>query len=237
MRKRTIYEVVLKRPLDFILSLLGIIVLLPVYIIVAILVWIKLGAPVIFKQHRPGKNGKIFKIYKFRSMTNKKDESGNLLPDEQRLTKFGSFLRKSSLDEIPGLFNILMGKMSIVGPRPQLIDDMFFMTEEQNRRHLVKPGVTGLAQVSGRNDISWEDKLSYDIQYIGKITFWGDIKILFKTVFKVFKSEGVNTTGMATAEDLGVYLLRTNQIDEKEYKEKLDSSKQYLDDHKKKGKK
>ncbi len=216
-RKRTIYEILFKRPLDFLLSLLAIIILSPVMLVVATLVRIKLGGPVLFKQPRPGKNEKIFNMYKFRSMTNEKDEDGNLLSDEERLTKFGKFLRSSSLDELPGLFSILTGKMSIVGPRPQLIRDMWFMTEEEKKRHLVRPGLTGLAQVNGRNAITWEDKFEYDLLYIQKITFFKDVSLIFKTVFKVFQRSDITQEGMETAEDLGVYLLNTNQINKNEF--------------------
>lgn len=219
MRKRTIYEVLLKRPLDFILSLLAIILLSPIMIIVAILVRIKLGGPVLFKQQRPGKNEKIFNMYKFRTMTNEKDEEGNLLSDEIRLTKFGRFLRSTSLDELPGLFNILKGSMSIVGPRPQLIKDMWFMSSNQRRRHLVRPGLTGLAQVNGRNAIDWESKLQLDLDYIEKITFWKDLKIIFKTAFKVLKRSDINQEGMETAQDYGDYLLSKGKIDDKKYQE------------------
>ncbi len=216
-RKRTIYEVVFKRPLDFILSLLAIIILSPIMLVVAILVRIKLGGPVLFKQPRPGKNEKIFNMYKFRSMTNEKDGKGNLLPDEIRLTKFGKFLRSSSLDELPGLFSIFIGKMSLVGPRPQLIRDMWFMTEKERNRHLVRPGLTGLAQVNGRNSIAWEKKFEYDLIYIDKITFYKDISILLKTALKVFKRSDITQEGMETAEDLGVYLLNTEQITQEEF--------------------
>lgn len=215
------YRHFFKRFFDFVLSLIAIIVLSPVYIIVAILVRVKLGSPVIFTQERPGKDEKIFKMYKFRSMTSETDEEGNLLPDEVRLTSFGKKLRSTSLDELPELFNILKGDMSIVGPRPQLVKDMIFMTEEQRKRHTVRQGLTGLAQVNGRNAISWEDKINYDLQYIQDITFINDVKIVFQTLVKVFKKEDISTDGMETAEDLGDYLLRTNQISLQEYREKL----------------
>lgn len=215
------YRHFFKRFFDFILSLIAIIILSPVYIIVAILVRVKLGSPVIFTQERPGKDEKIFKMYKFRSMTSETDEKGNLLPDEVRLTSFGKKLRSTSLDELPELFNILKGDMSIVGPRPQLVKDMIFMTEEQRKRHTVRQGLTGLAQVNGRNAISWEDKINYDLQYIQDITFINDVKIVFQTLIKVFKKEDISTDGMETAEDLGDYLLRTNQISLQEYREKL----------------
>lgn len=215
------YRHFFKRFFDFVLSLIAIIILSPVYIIVAILVRVKLGSPVIFTQERPGKDEKIFKMYKFRSMTSETDEEGNLLPDEVRLTSFGKKLRSTSLDELPELFNILKGDMSIVGPRPQLVKDMIFMTEEQRKRHTVRQGLTGLAQVNGRNAISWEDKINYDLQYIQDITFINDVKIVFQTLIKVFKKEDISTDGMETAEDLGDYLLRTNQISLQEYREKL----------------
>ncbi len=215
------YAKYIKRPLDFMLSLIAIIILSPLLLIVAILVRIKLGKPVIFKQQRPGKNEKIFTLYKFRTMTDKKDENGNLLPDEQRLTKFGKALRSTSLDELPELINILKGDMAIVGPRPQLIKDMLFMTKEQRRRHSVRQGLTGLAQISGRNNISWEEKINYDLKYIDRITFYGDLKIILKTAEKVFKKEDIETEGMETAEDLCDYLLRTGKINIEEYKEKI----------------
>lgn len=158
-------------------------------------------------------------------MTDKKDENGNLLPDSERLTKFGKFLRSTSLDELPELVNILKGDMAIVGPRPQLIKDMVFMTQEQRKRHLVRQGLTGLAQVNGRNNITWEEKLDYDLKYIDNITFVGDIKIVLKTVVKVFNKEDIATDGMETAEDLGDYLLRTNKITEEVYKERVKDGK------------
>lgn len=219
--KKGIYENYIKRMLDFILSLIALICLSPVLLIVSILVRTKLGSPIIFKQQRPGKNEKIFTLYKFRTMTDEKDKNGKLLPDSQRLTKFGKFLRSTSLDELPELINIIKGDMAIVGPRPQLIRDMLFMNNEQRKRHAVRQGLTGLAQVNGRNNISWEEKLNYDLEYIKKITFFTDMKIILKTVLKVFKKDDINTEGMDTAEDLCDYLLRTKQISEEEYKEKL----------------
>lgn len=201
MRKKTIYELLFKRFLDFILSFLAIIVLSPVFIILYILVKIKLGSPVIFKQARPGKNERIFNIYKFRTMTDKKDEQGNLLPDQIRLTKFGKFLRSTSLDELPGLFNILFGQMSIVGPRPLLVKYLTLYNEEQKKRHLVRPGLTGLAQVNGRNAITWEEKFKFDIQYVNKVTFWGDIKIIFNTALKVLKRSDIRSSTSVTMEE------------------------------------
>lgn len=215
------YRLFFKRFLDFILSLIAIIILSPIYIIVAILVKTKLGSPVIFTQDRPGKDEKIFKMYKFRSMTDERDENGELLPDEVRLTSFGKKLRSTSLDELPELFNILKGDMSIVGPRPQLVKDMIFMTNEQRKRHRVRQGLTGLAQVNGRNNITWEEKINYDLEYIKNITLINDIKIIYKTIIKVLKKEDISTDGMETAEDLGDSLLRTNQITQDEYIKKM----------------
>ena len=222
------YRLFIKRLLDILLSLIAIIVLSPIYLIVAILVRIKLGSPIIFCQERPGKHGKIFKMYKFRSMTSETDKDGNLLPDEDRLTLFGKKLRETSLDELPELFNILKGDMSIIGPRPQLVRDMVFMSEEQNKRHSVRQGLTGLAQVNGRNNITWEKKIQYDLIYIEKITFMNDLKILLKTVQKVFQHADISTQGMETAEDYGDYLLRNNKITAQEYKEKMDIAKKIL---------
>ena len=189
--ENAMYAKYVKRPLDFMLSLIAIIILSPLLLIVAILVRIKLGKPVIFKQQRPGKNEKIFTLYKFRTMTDKKDENGNLLPDEQRLTKFGKALRSTSLDELPELINILKGDMAIVGPRPLLVEYLPYYTEEEKHRHDVRPGLTGLAQISGRNAIKWEEKFEYDIKYIKKISFYSDLKIIFKTIKKTIKREDI----------------------------------------------
>lgn len=194
------YKNYIKRFLDFTLSLLALILLSPVMLIIAILVRIKLGTPVIFKQQRPGKNEKIFTLYKFRTMTDKKDENGNLLPDSERLTKFGKLLRSTSLDELPELVNIIKGDMAIVGPRPLLVGYLPLYNEEQKHRHDVRPGLTGLAQVNGRNSISWEEKFKDDLKYVNKITFIGDTKIILKTVGKVFKREGISQEGNATME-------------------------------------
>ncbi len=223
------YEKYIKRLLDFVLSLIAIIFLSPVLIITALLVMINLGRPVVFKQFRPGKNGKIFKMYKFRSMTDKRDENGNLLSDEKRLTPFGKMLRKTSLDELPELFCILKGDMSIIGPRPQLVRDMVFMTDEQLKRHDVRPGLSGLAQVNGRNNITWEEKINYDLKYIENITFWGDVKLILQTVWKAFvKQENIETDGYETAEDMGDYLLRIGKIDRETYERKQDEAKELL---------
>ena len=170
------YAKYIKRTLDLILSLMALIVLMPLMIIIGILVRINLGSPIIFKQKRPGKNEKIFTLYKFRTMTDKRDIDGNLLPDEYRLTKFGKFLRSTSLDELPELINIIKGDMAIVGPRPLLVEYLPYHTEEEKHRHDVRPGLTGLAQVNGRNEISWEEKLKYDTEYIKEISFYSDLK-------------------------------------------------------------
>lgn len=187
------YKKYIKRLLDIVLSLLAIIITSPIFIIIGILVLIFLGKPAIFRQQRPGKNEKIFTMYKFRTMTNKKDKDGNLLPNEKRLTKFGNFLRKTSLDEIPEFYNILKGDMSFVGPRPLHIDYLEFYNEEQKHRHDVRPGLTGLAQVSGRNSISWNEKFKYDIEYINNITFINDVKIIFMTIKQVICRKNIYT--------------------------------------------
>ncbi|MDO4261020.1 MAG: sugar transferase [Eubacteriales bacterium] len=218
--RQGIYARSIKRKLDMALAGGALIALSPVMAVTAWQVRRKLGSPVLFTQLRPGKNEKIFKMYKFRTMTDERDADGKLLPDEKRLTEFGKFLRESSLDELPELFNILKGDMSIVGPRPQLVRDMVFMTKAQRRRHRVAQGLTGLAQVNGRNNLSWEDKLAYDQQYVKKVTFLGDLRIVLCTVGNVLKKADVNTEGMATAEDLGDYLLRTGQVDQDTYDRK-----------------
>lgn len=211
------YQRFFKRALDIVLSLCALIVLSPVLLVVAVLVRIKLGSPVIFHQERPGKDEKIFRLYKFRSMTDARDVDGELLPDAERLTEFGRKLRATSLDELPELWNILKGDMSIVGPRPQLVRDMVFMTPDQRRRHTVRPGLTGWAQVNGRNILRWEDRLRYDLEYIDQISFREDVKIIFLTVKCLFCHADVATDGMATSEDLGDYLLRIGEIDETAY--------------------
>ncbi|MDI2587668.1 sugar transferase [Psychrobacillus sp. NEAU-3TGS] len=190
----------IKRPMDFILSLIAIIVLSPVLMIVAILVRTKLGSPVLFKQERPGLNEKIFIMYKFRTMTDKTDKNGDLLPDSIRLTKFGILLRSTSLDELPGLFNILKGNMSIIGPRPLLVQYLPLYNEHQKRRHNVRPGLSGLAQINGRNAISWEDKFNLDVKYVDNVSFIVDWKIIFLTLKKVFVREGINSETSATIE-------------------------------------
>ena len=198
--KGGLYRRFFKRPMDFMLSLMAIIVLSPVFLIVAIPVRTKLGSPVLFKQKRPGLNEEIFLMYKFRTMTDRRDENGDLLPNEMRHTRFGKFLRSTSLDELPGLFNILKGDMSIIGPRPLLVEYLPLYNPHQKKRHDVRPGLSGLAQVKGRNAITWERKFEYDIQYVNNISFIIDIKIIFETLLKVFKREGVNTSGTVTME-------------------------------------
>jgi len=186
--------------MDVILSLIAIIVLLPIMLIIALLVRINLGSPVIFKQRRPGRNEKIFIMYKFRTMTDERDENGELLPDSERLTKFGRWLRSTSLDELPELFNILKGDMSIVGPRPLLVGYLPLYNSYQRRRHEVRPGLTGLGQVNGRNAISWEEKFTLDVEYVDNVSFWGDWKIIFLTLKKVLLREGINSENAVTME-------------------------------------
>ncbi len=198
MKKAGIYEQYIKRPMDIILSFTAIIVLAPVLLLVAVLVRKKLGKPVIFAQERPGLNEKIFKLYKFRSMTDERDSNGELLPDEIRLTKFGKFLRSTSLDELPELFNIIKGDMSVVGPRPLLVKYLSLYNEFQKHRHDVRPGLSGLAQINGRNAITWEKKFEYDVEYTKNITFLGDWKIILLTFKKAFFREGINAENNAT---------------------------------------
>lgn len=220
------YQKYFKRLIDILCAAAALIVFSWLYVLVAVLVRIKLGSPVIFRQKRPGmidpRTGReqIFMLYKFRTMTDERDAEGKLMPDEVRLTKFGRFLRSTSLDELPEAFNILKGDMSVIGPRPQLVRDMVFMSAEQRRRHSVRPGLSGLAQVSGRNAISWDGKLATDLKYIEHITFWNDLKIIFRTVQKVIIREGVTEEGMATAEDFGDFLLRTGRVSPEEYADK-----------------
>lgn len=234
-RKCGFYELYIKRLMDIICALLAIVVFGWLYIIIAVLVRVKLGSPVLFKQPRPGKidwktgREKIFYMYKFRSMTEERDKEGKLLSDSERLGKFGKMLRATSLDELPEVFNILKGDMSIIGPRPQLVRDMVFMTREQRMRHAVKPGLSGLAQVNGRNDINWEEKLKWDLKYIQRVTFREDLRIIFQTIIKAFiKREGITSGEMATAEDLGDYLLNTGKICKKEYDRKQEEAAKLL---------
>ena len=186
------YERYFKRPIDFLCGFAAVAVFWWLYLILAVLVKAKLGSPVLFTQDRPGKDGKIFKLYKFRSMTDARDENGNLLPDDIRLTKFGRILRSTSLDELPEAFNIIKGDMSVIGPRPLLVKYLPYYTEEEKHRHDVRPGLSGWAQINGRNTISWEDKFKYDLEYVNHVTFTGDIKIIFNTVKKAFvKSDDI----------------------------------------------
>lgn len=198
--RKSFYEKYIKRPQDFLCALMAIIVFSPIMLITAILVRTKLGSPIIFKQERPGLDGQIFTLYKFRTMTDKKDENGNLLPDEIRLTSFGKKLRSTSLDELPELFNILNGDMSVVGPRPLLVEYLPRYNAHQARRHEVRPGFTGLAQVNGRNSITWEEKFNWDVKYVDSITFWEDWIIIFKTVGTVLKKEGISSETSVTME-------------------------------------
>lgn len=234
VRKMRFYERYVKRAIDVTCASAAIVVFSPLYLGVAALVKLKLGSPVLFTQDRPGlvdEDGKetIFKMYKFRTMTDERDENGELLPDDVRLTKFGAWLRNTSLDELPEAFNILNGTMSVIGPRPQLVRDMVFMSAEQRQRHTAKPGLSGLAQVNGRNAISWEDKIRWDLKYIKKVSLLEDVKIILSTVKKAFiKQEGITQDDMATAEDYGDYLLRTEKVQKKEYDEKQKEAKMIL---------
>lgn len=234
-RKCGFYELYIKRLIDVVCSVAAIVAFGWLYAIVAVLVRVKLGSPILFKQPRPGKidpktgREKIFYMYKFRSMSDERDENGNLLPDEVRLGKFGKVLRSTSLDELPEVFNIVRGEMTLVGPRPQLVRDLVFMTDEQRMRHTAKPGLSGLAQVNGRNDISWEEKLDWDLKYIEKVSFLGDMKIIFQTVMKAFiKQEGITDGDMATAYDYGDWLLKESKVSKEEYLEKQEEAKKLL---------
>lgn len=233
-RKIGCYEKYIKRAFDVFCAFGAFLVFSPIYILIAILVRIYLGSPILFIQYRPGlvnKNGKetIFKIYKFRTMIDGRDEYGKLLPDDVRLTGFGKWLRNTSLDELPEAFNILNGTMSVIGPRPQLVKDMVFMSDEQRKRHTSKPGLSGLAQVNGRNAISWEDKIRWDLKYIKEIGFVEDIQIVYSTVKKaLIKQEGITQDNMSTSEDFGDYLLKTEKVDKESYNAKLEVAKTIL---------
>lgn len=237
-RKCGFYELYIKRLMDIVCSLAAIIVFSWLYIIVAVLVRVKLGSPVLFKQPRPGKidpktgREKIFHMYKFRSMSDERDENGTLLPDDVRLGKFGKALRATSLDELPEALNILKGDMSIIGPRPQLVRDMVFMTDEQRMRHTAKPGLSGLAQTKGRNALSWDRKLTADLEYIEDITFFGDLKIVFDTVKQVFFKEkgieGGTVNEVDITDDFGDYLLKSGRVSKEEYDQKINEAKKLL---------
>lgn len=223
------YAKCLKRVMDFTLSLAALSILSPVLLLLTVLGAVKMKGNPFFVQPRPGKDERIFRLIKFRSMTCETDENGKPLPDAQRLTGYGKFLRASSLDELPELINILIGDMSIVGPRPQLVRDMVFMTPEQRGRHSVMPGLTGLAQVSGRNNITWEQKFQYDLAYIDSgITFRKDVKIILRTVGKVFEQADTVREGTASDQDFGDYLLEKGQVTEKEYKMRQDEARKLL---------
>lgn len=199
------YKNFIKRVLDIIISLCGIIILSPIYLILWILVRVKLGSPALFTQERPGRNEKVFKLYKFRTMTDERDEKGELLPDEVRLNRFGKILRSTSLDELPELFNIIKGDMSLIGPRPLLVRYLPYYTEAERHRHDVRPGLTGLAQVNGRNALGWEDRFAYDLQYVENCSFLLDIKVLAMTVGKVLKRSGTLSGAEQTVADFDVY--------------------------------
>lgn len=219
-KEQGFYEKYGKRLFDIFCAIIAMLCFWWLYVVIAIMVRIKLGSPVIFKQNRPGKDEKIFVLYKFRTMTDEKDENGELLSDEERLPKFGKWLRSTSLDELPEVINVLKGELSWIGPRPQLVRDMIFMTDEQRKRHTVRPGLSGLAQVNGRNAITWEDKLSWDLKYIEKITFIGDMIIILETVGKVFKRADINREGTVSDMDFGDYLLQKGTVSKEEYDKK-----------------
>lgn len=223
-----LYRQFFKRFYDIVLSGLSIIILSPLLLVLTVVGAIKMKGNPFFVQPRPGKNERIFNLIKFRSMICEKDKDGNDLPDDVRLTSYGKKLRSASLDELPELFNILKGDMSIVGPRPLLVRDMVFMTTEQRKRHSVLPGLTGLAQISGRNAIKWEDKLNKDIGYVKNITFFGDIKIIFQTVQKVLRRDGITEEGESTATDFGAYLLDIGKITKEEHEIKLSEARLIL---------
>ena len=227
--RKSIYTLFFKRFFDILISGLALILLSPVFLIVSIICRIKMGKGIIFSQYRPGKNNKVFKFYKYRSMLNTKDENGNLLPDRERMTKFGNLLRKTSLDELPQLWNIFKGDMSIVGPRPKLVKDMVFYNEEQNIRSLVRPGLTGLAQVNGRNNITWEEIFEYDKYYVEHCSLWLDIKIIFKTIIKVFKKVDIVEQDKTNQNYYyGDYLLERGVLTKEEYDNKQELAKQLI---------
>ena len=224
-----LYRNHIKRFLDFTLSLLALFILFPFLVILTIITAIMMRGNPIFSQERPGLYEKIFKLYKFRTMSNAKDKEGNLLPDGVRLNAYGKFLRATSLDELPELWNIVKGDMSIIGPRPQLVRDMVFMSEEQRMRHTAKPGLTGLAQVRGRNAVTWEEKLDWDLKYIEKVSFLGDVKILFETVAVVFKRSGITDGENATALDYGDALLKAGKVSKEKYDQKQAEARKILE--------
>ena len=217
-----------KRLFDLCSSGMALLFLSPLLLYIAYLVKVKLGSPVLFTQIRPGKDNRLFKMYKFRTMTDARDKEGNLLPDDLRLTTFGKKLRETSLDELPELINIFKGDMSVVGPRPQLVRDMVFFSDKEMQRQSVYPGLTGLAQISGRNNISWEEKFKYDLQYIDRISFLEDMRIIYRTIFKVANQDDINTEGMETAEDYGDWLRRKKLLTDQDYEIGQDKAKQLI---------
>lgn len=223
------YKKFFKRFFDIILSLIAIIILSPVYLIISVLVLFFMGWPILFKQPRPGKNEKIFNMYKFRTMTNKKDKDGNLLPDEQRLPKFGRFLRSTSLDELPEFFCILFGKMSFIGPRPMLVRDMVFFNDETLKRQSVMPGLTGWAQANGRNSINWDDRFKHDLYYVENLSLKMDLKVILLTIKTVLKREGIGEDGGDLSIDYGDYLLKHKRVSKKEYDKKQIEAKKILE--------
>jgi len=222
------YAKYIKRVIDFILSLLALIVLFPFLLVFAIIGAISLKGNPFFTQLRPGKDEKIFKMIKFRTMTNERDASGRLLPDHARLTRYGRFLRATSIDELPELLNIIKGDMAIIGPRPQLVRDMVFMTETQRLRHTVRPGLSGLAQINGRNAINWDSKLSFDLEYIENITFAQDMKIIFRTVCQLLKHSDEFDGEIEIVEDFGDYLLRIGRVEREEYDKNIEEAKELI---------
>ena len=237
-RKQAFYEKYVKRILYIVCALLAIVIFSWLYIIIAIVVRIKMGSPVLFRQPRPGliepktNKERIFNMYKFRTMTDERDENGELLQDEKRLPAFGRMLRVSSLDELPEAFNILKGDMSIIGPRPQLVRDMVFMSNEQRMRHTAKPGLSGLAQVKGRNAITWEDKINWDLKYIEKITFWNDLILVFETIkVALIKQEGITDGEHVTALDYGDALLKAGKVEKEKYDALQDYARSIIADN------
>ena len=222
------YKKYFKRLFDLCSSGMALLFLSPLLLYIAYLVKVKLGSPVLFTQIRPGKDNRLFKMYKFRTMTDARDKEGNLLPDDLRLTAFGKKLRETSLDELLELINIFKGDMSVVGPRPQLVRDMVFFSDKEMQRQSVYPGLTGLAQISGRNNISWEEKFKYDLQYIDRISFLEDMRIIYRTIFKVANQDDINTEGMETAEDYGDWLRRKKLLTDQDYEIGQDKAKQLI---------
>lgn len=231
-KKANLYEKYIKRILDICCAVAALLVFWWLYLVVAVLIRVNLGSPVLFKQPRPGKDEKIFTMYKFRTMTDARDENGDFLPDEMRLTKFGKWLRGTSLDELPEVINILNGTMSVIGPRPQLVRDMTFMTPQQRMRHSVRPGLSGLAQTRGRNALAWEKKLETDLEYIQNVTLWGDVKIIIDTIRQVFFHEkgqdDADLDEVEITDDYGDYLLKKGAVTREEYEQKQKEARELL---------